>query len=78
MTIKNRSRICLIISAAIIAIALLLTAIGSGINLGIDFAGGLSMQYRLTEKTRIFTFLTATTMWNLTATSIIRDFQSII
>ena len=53
MTIKNRSRICLIISAAIIAIALLLTAIGSGINLGIDFAGGLSMQYRLTEKTPV-------------------------
>ena len=50
MTIKNRSRICLIISAAIIAIALLLTIFGYGINEGIDFAGGLSMQYKLTEK----------------------------
>ena len=45
MVIKNRSRICLIISAAIILIALLLTLFGRGINLGIDFEGGLSMQY---------------------------------
>ncbi len=50
MVIKNRSKICLIISAAIIAVALFMTIIGSGINLGIDFAGGLSMQYQLTEK----------------------------
>ena len=45
MVIKNRSRICLIISGSIIAIALLLTVFGHGINLGIDFEGGLSMQY---------------------------------
>lgn len=45
MVIKNRSRICLIISAAIILIALVLTIIGHGINMGIDFEGGLSMQY---------------------------------
>ena len=45
MLIKNRSRICLLISAAIIVVALLLTIFGHGINLGIDFAGGLSMQY---------------------------------
>ena len=37
MTIKNRSKICLIISGAIIAIALILTLTGNGINLGIDF-----------------------------------------
>ena len=47
MVIKNRSRICLIISAAIILIALVLTLCGRGINLGIDFEGGLSMQYDL-------------------------------
>ena len=47
MTIKNRSKICLIISGAIILIALLLTLFGRGINLGIDFEGGLSMQYDL-------------------------------
>ena len=45
MTVKNRSRICLIVSGCIILIAVLLTVFGHGINLGIDFAGGLSMQY---------------------------------
>jgi len=45
MTIKNRSKICLIISAVIILVALGLHIAGLGINLGIDFAGGLSMQY---------------------------------
>ena len=47
MVIKNRSRICLIISAAIILLAAILTVFGHGINLGIDFEGGLSMQYDL-------------------------------
>ncbi len=47
MTIKNRSKTCLIVSACIIALALLLTVFGRGINLGIDFEGGLSMQYDL-------------------------------
>ena len=45
MVVKNRSRICLIISGAIILIALVLTVFGHGINMGIDFEGGLSMQY---------------------------------
>ena len=47
MVIKNRSKVCLIISGSIILIAVLLTIFGHGINLGIDFAGGLSMQYEL-------------------------------
>ena len=45
MTVRNHSRICLIISGAIILVAVLLTLFGHGINLGIDFEGGLSMQY---------------------------------
>ena len=49
MTIKNRSKVCLIVSAAIICLALLLTIFGHGINLGIDFEGGLSMQYDLKQ-----------------------------
>ena len=53
MVIKNRSKVCLIISAAIIIVALFLTFIGHGINLGIDFAGGLSMQYKLTESAKV-------------------------
>ena len=51
MKIKNRSRICLIISGSIILIALLLTVFGHGINLGLDFTGGLSMQYDLAPST---------------------------
>jgi len=47
MTIKNHSKTCLIISAAIMVVALLLSVFGMGINLGIDFTGGLSMQYSL-------------------------------
>ncbi len=47
MAIKNRSRICLVISAAIMAVALVMSLFGAGINLGIDFAGGLSMQYSM-------------------------------
>ena len=45
MTVKNRSKICIIISLAIFVLALVLTFAGRGVNLGIDFAGGLSMQY---------------------------------
>ena len=45
MKIKNRSKICLMISAAIIAVALIMTICGAGINMGLDFTGGLSMQY---------------------------------
>ena len=47
MVIKNRSKICLIISAVIFLVALVLTLTGNGINMGIDFEGGLSMQYDL-------------------------------
>ena len=47
MTIKNHSKTCLIISAAIMVVAVLLSIFGMGINLGIDFTGGLSMQYSL-------------------------------
>ena len=47
MTVKNRSKICLTVSAAIMVVALLLSLFGLGINYGIDFAGGLSMQYAM-------------------------------
>ncbi len=45
MKIQNRSRICLCISAAIMVLALVLSLCGYGINYGIDFAGGLKIQY---------------------------------
>ncbi len=47
MTVKNRSRICLIVSCCIFVLALLLTLFGMGINQGIDFAGGMAMQYAM-------------------------------
>lgn len=47
--IKDRSKICLTISAAIIVIALVLSLFGQGINLGIDFAGGLNIKYQMNQ-----------------------------
>ncbi len=49
MVIKNRLKICAIISAAIMLIALVMTFLGYGINFGIDFAGGLSIEYNMNE-----------------------------
>jgi len=45
MTIKNHSRICLILSATIIGIALIMTLFGAGFNLGPDFAGEVQVSY---------------------------------
>lgn len=49
MTIKNYSKQCLIVSAGIMVLALLLSLIGLGMNIGIDFSGGMSMQYTMGE-----------------------------
>lgn len=49
MTIKNYSKQCLMISAGIMVMALLLSLFGMGINVGIDFSGGMSMQYTMGE-----------------------------
>ena len=67
MTIKNRSKICLIISAVIILVALGLHLAGQGINLGIDFAGGLSMQYDM--KTAVTASDVNTVLENMGVTS---------
>ena len=71
MAVKNRSKICLIISGAIILIALILTICGRGVNLGIDFEGGLSMQYDLkkaVEKADVDAALTGINAGSYTAT----------
>lgn len=47
MKIQNRSRICMCVSAAIMVLALVLSLFGMGINYGIDFAGGLNIQYNM-------------------------------
>lgn len=49
MTIKNYSKQCLMIPAGIMVLALLLSLFGMGINVGIDFSGGMSMQYTMGE-----------------------------
>ena len=45
MKIQKRARVCLCVSAAILVIALVMSLLGYGINYGIDFAGGLNIQY---------------------------------
>ena len=47
MKIQNRSRICLCVSAAIMVIAFVMSLLGYDINYGIDFAGGLNIQYNM-------------------------------
>ena len=47
MVIKNRLKLCLVISATIMLTALVMTILGYGINFGIDFAGGLSIEYNM-------------------------------
>ena len=47
MKIQNRSRICLCVSAAVMVVALVMSIFGMGINFGIDFAGGLNIQYNM-------------------------------
>ena len=48
-TMKNRMKPCLCISLAIMAIALVMTLIGYGMNLGIDFTGGSLLNYSVGE-----------------------------
>lgn len=45
--IKNRLKIFLPISLGIMLIALLMTVFGFGVNFGIDFAGGLNIEYNM-------------------------------
>ena len=47
MKMQNRSRICILISAAIMVIALVMIMMGMGMNLGIDFTGGTLMTYNM-------------------------------
>ncbi len=47
MIIKNRLKLCAIISSVIMLTALVMTIFGYGINFGIDFAGGLSIEYNM-------------------------------
>ena len=48
-TFTKNSRLCLCISGAIIALALILQVVGLGLNLGIDFTGGSILEYSVGE-----------------------------
>lgn len=47
LQVKNHARVCIAISAGIMLLALLMSVFGYGINYGIDFAGGLNIQYNM-------------------------------
>lgn len=47
MKIRNRMKLCLMISGGVLLLAVCLSVLGMGMNLGLDFAGGMSMQYDL-------------------------------
>lgn len=47
LVVRDHSRTCLIISGAIVAVALLLSVFGLGMNLGIDFTGGILLKYEM-------------------------------
>ena len=48
-TFTGKTRLYLCISAAIIAVALILQVVGLGLNLGIDFTGGSILEYSVGE-----------------------------
>lgn len=50
MNKKNPVKICLLVSACIMLLAVCLSLFGRGINLGLDFSGGMSMKYDLGQE----------------------------
>ncbi|MDD3335989.1 MAG: protein translocase subunit SecF [Eubacteriales bacterium] len=49
MKLQKRARTCICISLGIMLIALIMSLCGFGINYGIDFAGGLNLQYNMNQ-----------------------------
>lgn len=47
LQIKNHAKIFIAISLSVMLIALLMTLFGYGVNFGIDFAGGLNIEYNM-------------------------------
>lgn len=47
VTIKNRSKLFILISLGVMLVALVMTIFGYGVNYGIDFAGGLNIEYNM-------------------------------
>ena len=55
MKIQKRALICLSISLAVMLLACVLSLFGLGINYGIDFAGGLNLQYNMNQACLLYT-----------------------
>ena len=66
MTIRNHSKVCLIISGCLILAAVVLSVCGLGINQGIDFKGGQSIQFALEEAGDTKTILDITSAAGIT------------
>ncbi len=47
LQIKNHAKIFILISASILLLALLLSVFGLGVNYGLDFTGGLNIEYNM-------------------------------
>ena len=73
--IRDRSRLCLTISCVIMLAALTLTIFGLGINLGLDFTGGLSMQYKMNSGYQLADVETALKELNVGAFSVAQQGQ---
>lgn len=70
MMMQKRAKTCLLISVGLMILALLLSLFGLGINMGIDFAGGLSISYDMGS-----TFEDADIEKALAAAGIATDYQ---
>lgn len=57
--LKDRSKICIRVSAIVIAVALVMSVFGFGMNLGIDFTGGIIMEYDMGEDYQVTDIQTA-------------------
>lgn len=57
--LKDRSKICIRVSAIVIAVALVMSVFGFGMNLGIDFTGGIIMEYDMGEEYQVTDIQTA-------------------
>lgn len=57
--LKDRSKICIRVSAVVIAVALVMSVFGFGMNLGIDFTGGIIMEYDMGEDYQVTDIQTA-------------------
>lgn len=47
--LRKSARICIMISLGIMALSLILSLAGYGVNIGLDFSGGMSMKYKMNQ-----------------------------